>query len=47
MKTKIFIILTFITIVIAAAFAQNLRSDSAELPDEVKNWELMSEKDAK
>lgn len=46
MKTKIFIILTFITIVIAA-FAQNLRSDSAELPDEVKNWELMSEKDAK
>ena len=44
MKTKIFIALSLAVILIATAFAQNLNSNSASLPDEVKNWEVMAEK---
>ncbi len=44
MKTKIFIVLTLAVNVIATDFAQNLNNNSATLPEDVKNWELMAEK---
>lgn len=43
MKTKIIIAVALVVVIITVAFAQNNKSSVAELPDEVKQWELMAE----